>query len=376
MAYAEKREGKLTGKWLGQVYKNGRTFRRTFERKKDAEGYELYVKLTGEEPPTIAPSTGAPTMAEAVEMAKAMKGPRGVWDPRDRTLAQHLETITAVLGPVEVTQMGEAEFDRFKAKLDKQRAPGKAHLHIKDSTKNRYLTTLSAVLHCCEIKGWIKAKPTVRLYREANAQRAILRSEDQDAVILRLMREAGATVEAQCVEFLVATGLRRGELCGNARKAPLQSHQITIETDSEGNENGWVNLGGADGAQLKTNDSRRVLVDAGLAREMRALIAAGKVPDGDKLLKAFKAAVKAAGFPSSLVIHSLRHTRNTRLAGQNMPVEIRMGVLGHKTVKTNMIYLRASDADQLKVAKKAERTAGSSTSTGEVVPFSPVRKAL
>jgi hypothetical protein len=88
--------------WIGEVYRKPKTFRRRFKTKKDAEGYELYVKLTGEEPPTLenTQSTGAPTFTEAVEMAKAMKGPRGVWDlTNDESLCQRLDFVQTTWGP-------------------------------------------------------------------------------------------------------------------------------------------------------------------------------------------------------------------------------------------------------------------------------------
>jgi integrase len=363
MAYAEKRDGKLTGVWIGEVYRKPKTFRRRFKTKKDAEGYELYVKLTGEEPPTLenTQSTGAPTFAEAVEMAKAMKGPRGVWDlTNDESLCQRLDFVRQHLGPYEVTQMGEETTDVLKGKLDKIR---KGNKPIKDSTKNRYLTVMSAVLHCCEIKKWIPVKPTVRLYRETNALRAILANEAQDEVILRLIREAGHPVAAKCVEFLVETGLRRGELCGHGRrnKKPLQPSQITIEPDDEtGEENGWVTLGGGlEGIeQTKNNTSRRVYVRAALAKEMKAILLSGHLPTGDQLLDIFKSARDRAGYPSNLVIHSLRHTRNTRLSKVEPDIKNRMQILGQKTVSTNLRYTHVFDKDQLAVAKKLEKRAG------------------
>ena len=54
MPHAEKRDGKLTGFWYGEVdrrHKGGERFRRRFETKAKAKGYEAYVKATGEEPP-------------------------------------------------------------------------------------------------------------------------------------------------------------------------------------------------------------------------------------------------------------------------------------------------------------------------------------
>jgi integrase len=376
MAYAEKRDGKLTGVWIGEIYRKPKTFRRRFKTKKDAEGYELYVKLTGEEPPTLenTQSTGAPSFTEAVEMAKAMKGPRGVWDlTNDESLCQRLAFCQLHLGPYEVTQMGEETTDVLKGKLDKLRKGGRP---IKDSTKNRYLTVMSAVLHCCEIKRWIPVKPTVRLYRETNALRAILANEAQDEVILRLIRDAGHPVAATCVEFLVETGLRRGELCGHGRRAkkPLQPAQITLEVDDEtGEENGWVTLGGGmEGIeQTKNNTSRRVYVRAALAKEMKAILLSGHLPTGDQLLDIFKSARDRAGYPSNLVIHSLRHTRNTRLSKVEPDIKNRMQILGQKTVSTNLRYTHVFDKDQLAVAKKLEQRAGdrAEKASAQVVDF-------
>lgn len=368
MAYPEKKRdgsGKLTGVWIGEVYqsKTKTTLRDRFRTKKDAEGFELYCRLTGEKPPKLdnTQTTGAPTFTEAVEAAKAMKGPRGVWDlTHDESLCQRLDFVQQHLGPYEVTQMGEDTTDILKGKLDKLRKGGRP---IKDSTKNRYLTVMSAVLHCCEIKRWIQVKPTVRLYREANAQRAILASEAQDEVILRLMRDAGHVIPAKCVEFLVETGMRRGELCGNAKrnKKPLQANQITLEVDDEtGEENGWVTLGGGlEGIeQTKNNTSRRVYVRSALAKEMKAIILSGSLPTGDQLLGNFKSARDRAGYPSNLVIHSLRHTRNTRLSKVEPDIKNRMQILGQKTVSTNLRYTHVFDKDQLAVAKKLEKRAG------------------
>ncbi|MBW7970935.1 tyrosine-type recombinase/integrase [Bradyrhizobium sp. BR 10289] len=377
MAYAEKREGKLTGVWIGEVYKKPKTFRRRFNTKKDAEGYELYVRLTGEEPPSLDSTqrTGAPTFSEAVAMAKKMKGPKGVWDlTHDETLNGRLAFVEKVLGHYEVTQMGEEVFDVLKAKLDRSVAKGKDHRLMSNATKNRYLTVMSAVLMCCEIKKWITQKPTVRLYPEDNALRAILHSEEQDEVILRLMREAGEEVEAKCVEFLVETGLRRGELCGDPKrgKEALKPFQITIERGEDGVEEGWINLGGGGGVeQTKNNTTRRVYVRAELAKEIRAIIAAGKLPNGRDLLNSFKEARDAAGYPSNLVIHSLRHTRNTRLRQTGTDMKIRMRILGHKTAATSMRYDHITDDDQRQAAKKLQQRAGDRVKKGsaEVVDF-------
>ncbi|GLR96837.1 hypothetical protein GCM10007858_44760 [Bradyrhizobium liaoningense] len=194
--------------------------------------------------------------------------------------------------------------------------------------------------------------------------------------VRRLMREDGNHVEAKCVEFLIATGMRRGELCGNPRrgKAPLQADQITLEPDDEtGEENGWVTLGGGgeDVEQTKNNGDRRVYVNASLAKEMRAIILSGQLPLGDKLLDNFKSARDRAGYPKNLVIHSLRHTRNTRMAKVEPDAKKRMEYLGQKTLSTNLSYNHVFDRDQLEMAKKLEKLAGDrrEKTSAQVVDF-------
>jgi hypothetical protein len=46
MAYAETRDGKLTGLWVGEVDRPdaGRVFRQTFATQKKAENYEAFVR--------------------------------------------------------------------------------------------------------------------------------------------------------------------------------------------------------------------------------------------------------------------------------------------------------------------------------------------
>jgi hypothetical protein len=50
MAYPEKRDGKLTDRWIGEVdrrHKGGIRFRRYFDRKAVAEAYEDWVPRLG-----------------------------------------------------------------------------------------------------------------------------------------------------------------------------------------------------------------------------------------------------------------------------------------------------------------------------------------
>jgi hypothetical protein len=108
MAYADKREGKLTGSFVGEAPKLGK--KRRFKTLQDAKDYETFCKLMGREPPTIdegMDSTGAPTFAQVVEMAKKAGGPDGKWKAgRDRSLMQRLDYCVGIIGPYEIQRVG------------------------------------------------------------------------------------------------------------------------------------------------------------------------------------------------------------------------------------------------------------------------------
>jgi integrase len=102
----------------------------------------------------------------------------------------------------------------------------------------------------------------------------------------------------------------------------------------------------------------------------------GHLPLADKVLDNFKSARDRAGYPKNLVIHSLRHTRNTRLSKVEPDIKNRMQILGQKTVSTNLRYTHVFDKDQLEAAKKLEKRAGdrAQKASGQVVDF--LKKAV
>jgi integrase len=359
MAYAEKRDGKLTGVWLGEVYRKPKTFRRRFKTKKDAEGYELYVKLTGDEPPTLdnTQSTGAPTFTEAVERAKAKGGPKGKWKAgRDGSLMQRLDFCVTVIGTYEIQNVTRAVLGKISERLEKRPASPNKKGPLSPATINRYLAAAHAVLTFCHREGLMSERPPEAPYLDeasTRKERDILQI-GQDEVVFGLMRQAGHEVDALCCEFLLETGFRRGELL---RK--LAPDQITIE-QAEDEDGTAVPVGVVrlHKGQTKNNRGRMSILSADVAKKIRALVATQSLPDGVQLLRHFKKACETAGYTGNLVLHSLRHTRNTRLRKAGITKEMRKQLLGHMSDEANAIYDHTDLEDHLMVAKKVEEYAG------------------
>lgn len=61
--------------------------------------------------------------------------------------------------------------------------------------------------------------------------------------------------------------------------------------------------------------------------------------------KRFQAAFKAAGLPTNVTFHGLRHSAGTLLATLGIPPKVVMAILGHANVSTTLgIYTHAEDA--------------------------------
>lgn len=369
MSYPEKRDGKATGWFYGETFVKDKRFRRRFDTKKLADGYEVYVKLMGEEPPSLdneGPGSGR-SFAEVAEECKKAGGPKGKWHAgRDHSIIQRIDYCVSVIGHIDIANVKRKTFELITADLKKRPALGKGH-KLTNATINRYLNAAGAVMTYAEQCEYVEAKPKTPLEREVSKRRGILHSFEQEDAILGFMEAQSWRVEAVCVRVLVETGVRESELLDR-----IQPAQITIETDADGNENGWIHL---TEDQTKNDEARTVYIRPDLAKEIRAIIAAGSVPKASTLLKRFKRAVKACGYADNIVIHSLRHTRNTRLRKNGVDMKVRMKMLGHKSVAASMRYDHVDTDDQLKAAKKVENLRGDSAKKGVVVQIRDVRSA-
>lgn len=362
MAYADKRDGKATGSFVGEAPKLGK--KRRFKLMRDAQDYEAFCKMFGREPPTIedaANPTGAPTFAEVAEKCKRAGGPNGKWKlERDHSLAQRLQYCIDKLGTYEIQRVTRTVLrEQILGTLDKRpKAPGQRRYEgtLSNATKNRYLSVAHAVLTYAHNEEILQEHPPSAPFLdedETKKARDILQVE-QDEVVLKLMREAGELVEAMCVDALIQTGLRRGELTEK-----LRPDQITIEQVER--KDGTVVLVGVirlHKGQTKNNTARTVILSADLAKQIRALIATEQMPTGARVLTCFKRAVKRAGYTGNIVVHSLRHARATRLRKAGIDKDIRMKLLGHMDENVHAEYQHDDLEDHLEVVEKVEDYAG------------------
>ena len=103
----------------------------------------------------------------------------------------------------------------------------------------------------------------------------------------------------------------------------------------------------------KSGENREVPVNAfldsvlkkaprGIADPHIILTSKGTRPDRRLVYKHFKRALPQAGLPGSFRIHDMRHTFGTTLAAKGEDVRTIQELMGHKDLKTTMIYLHAA----------------------------------
>lgn len=369
MSYAERRSGKLTGKWIGEEVVRGKRFKRGgFDTKNKADGYEAYVRATGEEPPhdAAAKHTGV-TFSEVAELCKEAGGPRrGKWkNGKDPSVQQRLDYVVSVLGALDIAAVTTNELDKLVKGL--QRRPGYQGRPLSAGTINRYLTAASAVLTFASQRGFIQGRPVVPLQEEDGAREATVSPALEDAII-RWLGDHAQPECSLCVRVLIETGMRAGEL---QAIAPEQiTEDATTGEDGEQHENGWIALRRS---QVKTKAARRVWIRPELARDLRALIASGKRPNAHTLARNFKSAAEACGDSGELVIHSLRHTRATRLLESGVDPQVTMEMMGWTSFNTMTRYRHVKPAMHVEAAKKVTRARGGTVAKPTVVPF-PTQK--
>jgi integrase len=147
--------------------------------------------------------------------------------------------------------------------------------------------------------------------------------------------------------------MRAGELHG------LNAEQI---------ENEWIRL---KASQVKTKKARTVWIDPELARDFRALVAAGKRPHPKQLARLFKLAAESCGGNSELVIHSLRHTRATRLLEAGVDAQVTCEMMGWTSFNTMKRYRHVKPSMHVEAAKKVTLQRRGNPQNGEIVQFVP-----
>lgn len=364
MSYADRKNGKLTGRWVGEIdtrRSDGTEirFRKRFATKAEADGYEAYVKATGGEPnaPLAAPTL---TFAMAARRYREKTNPKWSNNPTNRGRLDFAETH---LGKLDVGAIRKAQLldyvETIKARC------GWAGKTVANRTVNLYLSVVNKVLKDCRDRDELaQGLPTLPRLEDIGEEREAVPLHIENAVVAWLAVNAGVTY-AFLVRVLSSTGMRRDELF------KLRADQIEIPEQDE--NCGWM----LQKEQTKKRRKRWVPLAPDACRKLKALKVANALPNAPQLAHQFKRGVKAVGGNPKLCIHGLRHATTTRLieSGAN-PIDV-AELIGHKLASAQQGYYHPNKAYLFGVAKKVHTVEGEMPKSAEVVRLeTPIKRAL
>lgn len=199
-------------------------------------------------------------------------------------------------------------------------------LSLSDSTINRKLAALRAVLRTAFDRQKLKALPKVPRMREF-AGRIRWLTDTEERALLGLLEQWGATEAHALTVLLVDTGLRLGEaLRLEWRDVDPQSAAVTV----------WETKADKPRTVPMTTRARMALRAQGPGRVFA--LTKGQYHHVWHRARAQLGLAKDRQF----VPHALRHTCASRLVQRGIPLKVVQEWLGHKSITTTMRYAHLS----------------------------------
>ena len=230
------------------------------------------------------------------------------------------------------------------------------------STKTTFnaLAVLHGIFELARREEWVLVNPCSLVDKPRSAESDpdihFLELEEVEALLRAVPADDMGRVERPMYLAAAMTGMRQGELLAlRWRDIDWTARRVRVRRNF---------VRGEFGTPKSKRSSRSVPLADRLAGELdllhqqtqwrgdEALVFAnphtGKPMDRSKLLKRFKAALRAAEV-REVRFHDLRHTFGTRMAAQGIPMRALQEMMGHRDFKTTLIY-----ADYTPSAHEAE----------------------
>lgn len=319
--YADKRGGKLTGRFRVELQKGAKRYRKRHDSHVAAQEDEERVKAAWErgEDPTEAPAApeapeGGVTLSEAITMAEGIlwngiASEDGNW--------QHIRFMERTLGGETLVE----DIDTGKVREVIKAAQEKG---ISGGTINRYISHMRTFLGWHYDEGNRSQKnDTIRWdwRKESKGRLRWLTYEEEEQIISLVPPGTG-----KLIKVAIETGCRREELMS------ARLDQVMQEGEADGIFNIW---------KTKNNEARAVPITAETARLLRELLN-GEMPSKRSLRRHWDKARKAMGLDhdDEFVFHACRHTCATRMVDADVDTLIIKQWLGHKRIETTQRYAK------------------------------------
>lgn len=223
-------------------------------------------------------------------------------------------------------------------------------------TVNFEITVLRTALIDALNHGFLESVPTqkVRSLRVARIGETRILTPEECSSLLKAADALGKDCSrnrtlAHALRFLLNTGLRAGELCNLSwSDVDLDSGLLRIRPKTD-----WTPK--TNSREFYMNESARsVLKRIGRDEGLIFKNGAGTRFSTDDLRMALIKAAKFAGIQGLTKVHSLRHTYNSLMQMAGVDVATMATILGHRNIKTTMIYTHQTQEHLKRVVEKVE----------------------
>ncbi len=260
--------------------------------------------------------------------------------------------LVPFFGTRTLDRIGRREIEAFSVHMQETGRSPKTTLNA--------LGILHSVFEHARREGWVASNPCslVDKPRPSGGDPDIrfLEQEEIEALLRSVPDDDLGRVERRMYLAATMTGMRQGELLAlrwrdidwPAQRVRIRRSFVRGEFGAPKSKRSSRSVPLADRLAGELDLSYRETVYAGDDDLVFAHPHTGKPIDRSRLLKRFKAALKAAEV-RPVRFHDLRHTFGTRMAAQGVPMRALQEMMGHRDFKTTLIY-----ADYAPSAREAE----------------------
>lgn len=312
---------KRGGRWQVDVTVNGERWRGAARTEEGAQILEAEVVASlrkGEVPEGRSPGGQARTLGglAAAVIERVYAGTKN-----ERHAVHNVRCAVDFFGQhCPISEIDTESVDRYSANL--------LSIGNSNSTVNRKLSNLSKMLRYAHRRQWITAMPHFEKQKERKGRVRYL-SDEEEATLIATLEHFGQAKVARLVEFLIDTGLRRGEWLRLIWRDYDRDHSTITLWDTKNDDARTIPL---------TERSRRLLDNLYGSKEPQQRVF-NYLPDAT-VRSAWNRAREHMGLldDPDFVPHMLRHTCASRLVQRGVPILVVKEFLGHKAIQVTMRY--------------------------------------
>lgn len=342
-----------------------------------AEQSVLFEKEVKNQPITINKNL---TLAQYIEIWRKDIAPQRLAKSTIQRAQIDIQRILPQLGHYRLKELKAEDFRNFYAEMRKVSSKRTGEPLAEASIEGLH-SVMCSILSSAMDQGYITHNPAWRTYKpQGQRKEKAIADEETVQKILSALEQESIKYEVY-FKIIIATGIRRGECCGlkwsdidfNQNTIHIQRNVVKVQGEEvftkppktmSGNRYVYFSDSLASllndyktfcAKHLQMYENRDLTEDTYLFRQNNTDLP--MLPD--TFSTRFKKILKDNHLPTSLNVHSLRHTTASLLIANGTDVATVASLLGHAQVSTTLdIYTHAFDKNRKKAAEELQKGLG------------------